>query len=181
MAVTQKLPAGHLVLGINEGRELAGLFTRRYLEEQLRLVLAGAAPQPTRPPLVSILYLVLMCFCACCRPRAAPRWLAQLSVLFKEPFQKLSDVDAPRGSQLPTCRTPRRLLNLTILGPFAPWPNLPALHSGFGSGMLKDVPLFFPYKSLLATWGRAKSRRAAVWGKEDEQRQLGRQASCQLF
>lgn len=41
IASYQKLPLGHMVLALNEGRELAGFFTRRYLLEQLRLVLAG--------------------------------------------------------------------------------------------------------------------------------------------
>ncbi len=42
IAPHQKLPLGHMILDLNEGRELASLFTRRYLTEQLRLVLAGA-------------------------------------------------------------------------------------------------------------------------------------------
>ena len=41
IAPHQKLPLGHMVLDLNEGRELTGLFTRRYLLQQLRLVLAG--------------------------------------------------------------------------------------------------------------------------------------------
>lgn len=41
IAPHQKLPLGHMILDLNEGRELTGLFTRRYLLQQLRLVLAG--------------------------------------------------------------------------------------------------------------------------------------------
>jgi hypothetical protein len=41
IAPYQKLPLGHMVLELNEGRELTGLFTRKYLLQQLRLVLAG--------------------------------------------------------------------------------------------------------------------------------------------
>lgn len=41
IAPHQKLPLGHMILDLNEGRELTGLFTRQYLSQQLRLVLAG--------------------------------------------------------------------------------------------------------------------------------------------
>jgi hypothetical protein len=37
----EKYPMGHTVLKVNEQRELTNMFTRRYLEEQLLMVLAG--------------------------------------------------------------------------------------------------------------------------------------------
>jgi ATP-dependent Zn protease len=39
----EKHPLGQTVVKANEDRELTGLFTRRYLEEQLLTVLAGRA------------------------------------------------------------------------------------------------------------------------------------------
>lgn len=39
----EKYPLGQTVLKVNEQRERTRLFTRRYLEEQLLTVLAGAA------------------------------------------------------------------------------------------------------------------------------------------
>ena len=38
----EKFPLGQTVLKANEQRELTHLFTRRYLQEQLLMVLAGA-------------------------------------------------------------------------------------------------------------------------------------------
>jgi hypothetical protein len=40
----EKYPLGQTVLLVNEQRERTQLFSRRYLEEQLLTVLAGAAP-----------------------------------------------------------------------------------------------------------------------------------------
>ena len=51
IAPHQKLPLGHIILALSEGRERTNLFTRRYLQEQLRMVLAGAPP-PFPPPLL---------------------------------------------------------------------------------------------------------------------------------
>jgi hypothetical protein len=42
----EKHPLGQTVVKANEDRELTGLFTRRYLEEQLLTVLAGRAGKP---------------------------------------------------------------------------------------------------------------------------------------
>ena len=39
----EKFPLGHTVLKVNEQRELTYQFTRRYLQEQLLMVLAGAS------------------------------------------------------------------------------------------------------------------------------------------
>ena len=41
----EKFPLGQTVLKVNEERELTHLFTRRYLEEQLLMVLAGTCRQ----------------------------------------------------------------------------------------------------------------------------------------
>lgn len=41
----EKFPLGQTVLKVNEERELTHLFTRRYLEEQLLMVLAGTFRQ----------------------------------------------------------------------------------------------------------------------------------------
>lgn len=46
----EKYPLGQTVTKVNEQRERTRLFTRRYLEEQLLTVLAGArAPAPCSP------------------------------------------------------------------------------------------------------------------------------------
>ena len=45
----EKNPLGQTVLKANEDRELTGLYTRRYLEQQLLTVLAGRAGE-ARPP-----------------------------------------------------------------------------------------------------------------------------------
>jgi hypothetical protein len=42
----EKFPLGHTVLKVNEQRELTYQFTRRYLQEQLLMVLAGAFAPP---------------------------------------------------------------------------------------------------------------------------------------
>ena len=39
----EKFPLGHTVLKVNEQRELTYQFTRRYLQEQLLMVLSGAS------------------------------------------------------------------------------------------------------------------------------------------
>ncbi len=45
----EKYPLGQTVTTPNEQRERTRMFTRRYLEEQLLTVLAGAARRPARP------------------------------------------------------------------------------------------------------------------------------------
>ena len=42
----EKYPLGQTVTKVNEQRERTHMFTRRYLEEQLATVLAGAAASP---------------------------------------------------------------------------------------------------------------------------------------
>ena len=44
----EKYPLGQTVCKVNEQRERTRLFTRRYLEEQLLTVLAGARPAQLR-------------------------------------------------------------------------------------------------------------------------------------
>ena len=44
MVPREKYPLGQTVCKVNEQRERTRLFTRRYLEEQLLTVLAGARP-----------------------------------------------------------------------------------------------------------------------------------------
>lgn len=44
----EKYPMGQTVLRVNEARELNNMFTRRYLEEQLLMVMAGRAAEQVR-------------------------------------------------------------------------------------------------------------------------------------
>ena len=48
MVPREKYPLGQTVCAVNEQRERTRLFTRRYLEEQLLTVLAGAPPAQPR-------------------------------------------------------------------------------------------------------------------------------------